>query len=90
VRPRRATFTNEVLTLFAELDATPRRERDSNAFKAKDRELHRLLGLSGQWFCSVASVTDGRPLRSSSMTPPTYLDHQKVRAVREQLLAAVR
>jgi hypothetical protein len=90
VRPRRATFTPEVLKLFAELDATPRRGRDSDEFKTKDRELHRLLGLGGQWFCSCASVTDGSPLRSAGMTPPTYLDHQKVRGVRQQLLAAIR
>ena len=58
--------------------------------KAKDRELHRLLGLGGQWFCSCASVTDGSPLRSAGMTPPTYLDHQKVRGVRQQLLAVLK
>jgi hypothetical protein len=88
-RSRRATFTPEVLTLFAELNAVPARDRGKDEFKKRDRELARLLGLGGQWLCSVASVTDGRPLRPASMTPSTYADHVKVRVVRERLIAAI-
>ena len=49
-----------MLALFAELDRVPLRDRETDEFKKRDRELARLLGLSGPWFCSVASVTAGR------------------------------
>jgi hypothetical protein len=78
-----------MLTLFAALDARPPRERETDAFKTKDHELARTLGLGGQWVCSRASVTDRRLLRSASMTGPTYADHQKVRGVRAALLKAI-
>jgi hypothetical protein len=85
---RKSVFSDDALALFAELNAVPLRNRDDD-FKARDRELARMLGLGGQWLCSVASVTDGRPLRPASMTPSTYADHVKVRVVRERLLAAI-
>jgi hypothetical protein len=86
---RKSVFSDGVLTLFAQLDAVPLRDRETDAFKAKDRELARLLGLSGPWLCDVASVTDGRPILAAGMTEPTLQGHLRVRAVREQLLQAL-
>jgi hypothetical protein len=87
-RPRRPTFGPEVLALFAELNAVPMRDR-KDEFKARDRELAEMLSIGDEWLFSIASVTDGRPLRTSGMTTPAYADHLRVRAVREQLLAAL-
>jgi hypothetical protein len=83
-------FSDDVLSLFAELNRTPQRDRESDAFKAEDRRLARMLGLGGPWLCSGASVVEGRPLRSASMTGPTFADHLKVRGVREQLFEAIK
>ena len=88
-RPRRPSFSDEALALFAELERVPTRDRKSDEFKAKDHQLARLLGLESEWFCSVASVTDPRrPPRRPSMLADH--DHLRVYAVREVLLEAAK
>jgi hypothetical protein len=82
-------FDPEVLALFRELDATPMRARESDAFKARSRELARALGLENEWFLSQCSVLD----RSALPNPPLRLaeeDMHAVRRVRNALLAAVK
>jgi hypothetical protein len=86
-RPRRATFRREVIELFRTLDATPLRDRKTDAFKRRDRELAGMLGLSGEWFLSVASVTD-RARPPALPRRPAEHDHLKVYAIRLELLAA--
>jgi hypothetical protein len=86
-RPRRATFTPEVLEIFRTLEATPPRDRKGDEFKRRDRELARLLGIEHEWFCSVASVTD-RARPNPLPTRPAEHDRVKVYAVRRALLAA--
>jgi hypothetical protein len=86
---RRQVFSQAVCELFAELDSVPSRQRGSAEFQAKDRELHRLLGLGYAWLCAGASVTD----RRSHLPPPwlsAYADCVKARRVREVLLEATR
>ena len=72
-----------MLALFMELNAVPKRRRESQSFK--DRELARRLGLGGEWLCDVTSVTDDE--RVSHRTGMHHDSWLKVRAVRFRLLA---
>jgi hypothetical protein len=86
-RNRKPIVDDETLALFAKLETSDRSAPD---FKPQDRELARRLGLHGEWFCSVVSVTDrdDHPCRG-----PEYLatqDWYKVRDVRNMLLEAAR
>jgi hypothetical protein len=86
-RNRKPVYDEETLRLFVELETADRSAPD---FKQQDRELARRLGLHGEWFCSVVSVTDrsDRPCRG-----PEYQatqDWHRVRAVRDMLLEAAR
>jgi hypothetical protein len=87
-RPRRPSFTAEALALFAELEAVPAHLRRTDEFKDKDRELARMLGLGGEWLCSVASVTDRRRPRPPPRRPAED-DQDRVYRVRLALLEAV-
>jgi hypothetical protein len=83
---RHRPFTAEVLRLFVELEHAPRRRGE--AFKAKELELARLLGLDPPWI-SGNSVLD----RSAAPCwPPSYVAHEtwhECRRLREALLAAI-
>ena len=74
-----------MLALFMELNAVPKRRRESQSFKDRDRELARRLGLGGEWLCDVTSVTDDE--RVSHRTGMHHDSWLKVRAVRFRLLA---
>jgi hypothetical protein len=86
---RHPLIFNEALALFVELEQTPRRQRDSQAFKNGDHELARLLGLIPEWW-TTNSVLD------RSKRPPwpphlvAYADWHRCRAVREELLKMAR
>jgi hypothetical protein len=87
-RARQPSFTVEALRLFAELEATPQRQRGSKAFKDREHQLMRLLDLIPEFWtmCSVLDRSEG------PCHPPDYVRNEhwyKVRAIREQLLAAV-
>jgi hypothetical protein len=89
-RPRRVTCSAEVVVLFAELDAIPKRARDSDSFKAKDRELARRLDLANEWFFSRCSVLDRSAEPCHPPGSPAAIDWHRVRWVRETLLAAMK
>ena len=84
-RPRTPRIDSETLALFMELNAVPKRRRESQSFKDRDREPARRLGLGGEWMCDVCSVTDDE--RVSHRTGFHHEAWLKVRAVRERLLA---
>jgi hypothetical protein len=88
-RSQNPLITDEALRLFAELERTPRRQRDSKAFKAREHELMRLLGLVPEYWtmCSVLDRSEG------PCHPPGYIrnDHwHKVRGIRVALLEAAK
>jgi hypothetical protein len=88
-RPRRPAAPDDVIEIFRRLEATPLRQRKSDAFRDEDFRLHRLLGLYSERRCSVCSVFDRE---AEPPWPPEYVAHKdwhKVRAVRLELLAAV-
>jgi hypothetical protein len=85
-RPRRVTCSAEVVTLFTGLDATSKRARGSDGFKAKERELMQALGLSGEWRFSCCSVLDRSREPCHPPGSPAAIDWHRVRRVREQLL----
>ena len=83
-RLRSPPIDAETLALFVELNAVPKRRRDTDTFKQRDRELARRLDLGGEWMCDVCSVTD-----ASHKSYRTGMHHDswlKVRAVRLRLL----
>jgi hypothetical protein len=59
-RHRKPRIDDETLALFVELEAAPPRRRESDSFKAQDKELHQRLGLWGERLCSQVSVLDRR------------------------------
>jgi hypothetical protein len=86
-KDRRPSFSAEALALFVELEAVPLRRRHSQEFRERDRALARMLGLGGEWLCSVASVTDRERPRSPPTRPAEH-DAHRVYAVRQALLEA--
>jgi hypothetical protein len=84
-RTRTPVIDAETLALFVELNAVPKRRRDSQNFKDRDRQLARRLDLGGEWMCDVTSVTDDE--RVSYRTGMHHDSWLKVRAVRLRLLA---
>jgi hypothetical protein len=89
-RSRLAVISPEIVRLFAELEAVPIRQRKTEEFKARSRELARLLGLGYEWFCMQTSVLDRE---AGPCHPPGYARNDawaKVRIVRARLLAAAR
>jgi hypothetical protein len=88
-RRRLPILDDETLTLFVTLETTPPRERRSDKFKQRERELHERLGLAHEWFCSVCSVLDAR---SEHHRPGSLQvgDFKRMREVRLALLAEAR
>jgi hypothetical protein len=85
--PVHPQFTPEILRLFSELENTPRRQRDSKAFKDGEHELARKLDLVSEYWTvnSVLDTVDKPPWP----TPYVAREHWfKCRAIRKQLLAA--
>jgi hypothetical protein len=58
--------------LFVELENTPLRQRRSEGFKRRSRELATRLGLLEEWFSSVTSVLDRE---RAPCHPPGYAAH---------------
>jgi hypothetical protein len=88
---RRSGSDDDVLEIFRRLEAVPPRRRKTDAFRDEDFRLHRLLGLYSERRCSICSVLD----RSSVSPPwpseyPAHRDWHKVRAVRLELLEAIK
>jgi hypothetical protein len=88
-RSRRPMIDDETLALFRKLESVPKRRREGRAFEAEACALACRLDLGDEHFCSRVSVLDRGPCH----TTPDYFAYgawHKVRAVREQLLAAVK
>jgi hypothetical protein len=87
-RPRKTTTTTETVRLFVELDAVPMRDRGSRDFEQRAYELAQRLDLGDEHFCSRCSVLDRE---SGPCWPEGHVARDawfRVRAVRNQLLAA--
>jgi hypothetical protein len=86
-RRRVPAIAPAALALFDQLEQVPKRRRSAQAFKDGERELHRLLGLTSEWWTGN-SVLD----RSNGPChPPGYIAHSdwfRVRRIREALLQA--
>ena len=82
-----SAFLPEILALFLELEHTPRRRRQSDAFKAKEKELMYALGLGAE-FWSVTSALDRSTEPGCEPQYGRYQDWHTCREVRAQLLAA--
>ena len=86
-RRRLPPVAADALALFMELEGTPKRRRSAQTFKDGERELHRMLGLTSEWWTGN-SVLD----RSNGPChPPGYIAHSdwfRVRRIRETLLQA--
>jgi hypothetical protein len=83
-RCRTPPIPPEAVELFKKLSKVPKRRRDNPEFRERDRTLHRMLGISGDWFCDVVSVLDTE--RVSHRTGIHHETWLRVRAVRERLL----
>jgi hypothetical protein len=82
---RNRPFSNQALTLFVELERMPRRNRNAQLFKDKERKLARMLNLVSEWWTCNSVLDDS----DAPCWPPHLVAHQdwhKVRAVREALL----
>jgi len=85
-RPRqRQLITAEVITLFLELEQSPRRAKP---FTEDTRKLARLLGLVPQWWTgNHVNDRSDKPIYPEGYV--AHVDWLHCRAVREQLLEAV-
>ena len=87
-KDRRPSFSAEALDLFEELERM--RAQRSEAFRDKSLRLAHLLGLETEWWCSITHVHERGP---GPVHPEGYLARDawfRCRAVRIQLLQAVR
>jgi hypothetical protein len=87
-KARRPTFSAEALDLFEELERM--RSQRSEAFRDKSLRLARMLGLTTEWWCSITHVNERGP---PPVHPEGYVAREawfRCRAVRIQLLQAVR
>jgi hypothetical protein len=78
-----------VVALFAELEAVPRRDRESQDYRDKTRQLARSLGLMPEWWTGNHVNDRSR----APCHPPEYLAHHDwhvVRGMRERLLEAAK
>jgi hypothetical protein len=87
---RPAPFGAETLALFKELEAVPMRSRDTDGFRAKQRELMKALGLGDQWRFSSCSVLSRIVAPPHHEMMPAYHDWIEVRRVRLALLEAIK
>jgi hypothetical protein len=83
-----ARFSEEVVGLFAELNATSRRRRKAPEFIAKSKRLGILLGLSDAWWMML-HVENANVLRPCP-TLAAYEWWPRVQAVRVALLEALK
>jgi hypothetical protein len=88
-KERRPQFSDETLVLFRILEATPMGLRGTDEFKARDRELHRLLDLETDWRMA-GNVLNRSEQCCYPMGMPAYGAFHHCRAVREALLEAGR
>jgi hypothetical protein len=87
---RRSTSDDDdVIEIFRRLEATPMRARRSDAFRAEDMRLHRLLNLYSEWRCSSVSVLDREAAPPWPPDMPACKDWHRVRQVRLELLEAI-
>ena len=80
-------FPPQALELFIEIEATPQHKRGPKVYNDRERELARLLGLTAEWWNGNSVCDDS----DAPCWPPHLTAYQnwfRVRAVREQLLAA--
>jgi hypothetical protein len=82
-------FSTEVLELFRDLDATPKRARRSPQFRAGDRKLAEMLGLETQWWGGVGVIDCGARNRFQPWLA-SHLYWGTCKEIREQLLLATR
>jgi len=87
-KERRPSFSAEVLELFRELNATPRRRRETPEFKAKSKRLGVLLGLSTEWWMMLHVETANSSRPHSTLAAHALWPH--VQATRAALLEALR
>jgi hypothetical protein len=85
-RPRRRTYTAQIVGLFRELEAVPTRSRNSVAFKARERELMRALGLQNEHRFSMCSVLTRSREPCHPPGAPAWDDWFRVREARNVLL----
>jgi hypothetical protein len=87
LRRPRPQFSAEVLELFAKLESMV--DQDSHEFKTGSKRLAAMLHLGAEWLCSAVDVNmkDLEPCWPSDH--PACDDFRRVRAIREQLLAAL-
>jgi len=85
---RAQVFTPEALALFLEIEATPQHKRGAKVYNDMEHRLARLLNLVPEWWGgnSVSDDADKPPWPDHLQA---YKDRHKIRAIREQLLAAV-
>ncbi|HKD40352.1 MAG TPA: hypothetical protein VE909_12405 [Xanthobacteraceae bacterium] len=87
-RPRRVSFTPEMLALFAELEAVPARERERAKWIGKSKQLAGLLGLTSEWW----TMNDVNDKNATPCVPDGYVafdDWHTCRRVRLALLDAI-
>jgi hypothetical protein len=88
-RWRSGRFSREVLDLFLDLEAVPRRERwESDEWKDGSKRLAGLLGLSTEWW-RMTNVHDTGPAPPRDLAGFDYRDWRTCCEVRLALLAAV-
>jgi hypothetical protein len=85
-RPRRAAISDSALSLFIELEAVPKRQLWRPEWRAKSRQLARLLGLTVE-FWAQEHVNNASGPCGNELARETW---HKCREVRKQLLAAAR
>jgi len=86
---RNRPFSNQALILFAELERMPRRNRNAQLFKDKERELARMLNLVSEWWTCNSVLDDS----AAPCWPPhlvAFHDWHRVREVRKMLLKMAR
>jgi hypothetical protein len=84
-RPRRQTFTTEIVALFVEIE----RLRGNQAFTDRSHDLARMLGLTEQWWTgNHVNDRSAGPIRTEEYSANEHW--RQCRRVREELLAAVK
>jgi hypothetical protein len=85
---RPGAFNPEAVRLFAELERTPKRRRNSEQWEADRLRLNRMLdvGIPGMWM----SVNDAEPEPDADPASPVYRDWRDINDKRHALLEAAR
>jgi hypothetical protein len=85
-RQRNPVINAEMVAEFVALENTPKRQRKSEEFWRKDKELHNRLGLGFERIAAVVSVLDPGP-HPYPPGSPHYEGAERVKAARRRLLA---